>query len=120
MRPCEALQCSRQAAVESLEQGSPKGPLRNSVGLLRALFENNLFVGESLVQAIWGVGSQATANPQPANLACVCKFNIPLSMGFSKQEYWSRLPFSSPGDLPHPGIEPGSPMLQADSLPLTR
>ena len=31
------------------------------------------------------------------------------SMGFSRQEYWSRLPFPSPGDLPNPGIEPGSP-----------
>ena len=40
-----------------------------------------------------------------------------LSMGFSRQEYWSGLPFSSPGDLPNPGIKPGSPALQADSLP---
>ena len=40
----------------------------------------------------------------------------PLSMGFSRQEYWSRLPFPSPGDLPETGIEPGSPELQADSL----
>ena len=38
-------------------------------------------------------------------------------MGFSRQEYWSGLPFPSPGDLPHPGIEPGSLALQADSLP---
>ena len=38
-------------------------------------------------------------------------------MGFSRQEYWSGLPFSSPGDLPDPGIEPRSPVLQADSLP---
>ena len=37
-------------------------------------------------------------------------------MGFSKQEYWSRLPFPSPGDLPDPGIEPRSPSLQADAL----
>ena len=37
-------------------------------------------------------------------------------MGFSRQEYWSGLPFPSPGDLPNPGIEPGSPALQADSL----
>ena len=35
----------------------------------------------------------------------------PLSMGFSSQEYWSGLPFPSPGDLPDPGIEPGSPTL---------
>ena len=40
----------------------------------------------------------------------------PLSMGFSRQEYWSGLPFSSPGDLPNPGIEPSSPALQAGSL----
>ena len=39
-----------------------------------------------------------------------------LSMGFSRQEYWSGLPFPPPGDLPHPGIEPGSPSLWADAL----
>ena len=39
------------------------------------------------------------------------------SMGFSRQECWSGLPFPSPGDLPDPGIEPGSPGLQADALP---
>ena len=38
-------------------------------------------------------------------------------MEFSRQEYWSSLPSSSPGDLPDPGTEPGSPALQADSLP---
>ena len=37
-------------------------------------------------------------------------------MGFSRQEYWSGLPFPSPGDLPNPGIEPKSPALQADTL----
>ena len=41
----------------------------------------------------------------------------PLSRRFSRQGYWSGLPFPSPGDLPNPGIEPGSPALQADSLP---
>ena len=40
-----------------------------------------------------------------------------LSMGFSRQEYWSGLPFSFPGDLPDAVIEPRSPALQADSLP---
>ena len=38
-----------------------------------------------------------------------------LSMEFSREEYWSGLPFPSPGDLPDPGIKPGSPTLQADS-----
>ena len=45
-----------------------------------------------------------------------CNCQAPLSMGFSKQEYWSGLPVPSPGDLPDPGIEPGFPALQADSL----
>ena len=39
------------------------------------------------------------------------------SMGFSRQEYWSGLPFHSPGDLPDSGIEPESPALQTDVLP---
>ena len=42
---------------------------------------------------------------------------ITLSMEFSRQEYWSGLPFPFPGDLPNPGIDPGSVALQADSLP---
>ena len=47
----------------------------------------------------------------------VCQ--APLSMAFSRQDYWSGLPFPSTGDLPHPGIEPKSPALQADSLPFS-
>ena len=48
----------------------------------------------------------------PWTVAC----QAPLSMEFSRQEYWSGLPFPSSGDLPDPGIEPGSPAFQADSL----
>ena len=44
-------------------------------------------------------------------------YQASLSMGFSRQEYWSGLPFPSPGDLPNPEIEARSPALQADSLP---
>ena len=43
-------------------------------------------------------------------------YQAPLSMGFSRQGYWSGLPFPSPEDLPNPGIEPGSPALQVDAL----
>ena len=43
-------------------------------------------------------------------------YQAPRSMGFSRQEYWSGLPFPSPGDLPNPEIEPGSPALQTDTL----
>ena len=42
-------------------------------------------------------------------------YQAPLSMGFSRWEYWIGLPFSSPGDLPHPGIKPSSSTLQVDS-----
>ena len=45
--------------------------------------------------------------------------HVPLSMGFPRQEYWSELPFPPPGDIPDPGMEPISPALQADSLPLS-
>ena len=48
-------------------------------------------------------------DPQPTRLLC--------PWGFSRQEYWSGLPCPPPGDLPNPGIEPGSPALQVDSLP---
>ena len=54
--------------------------------------------------------------PLFANAGTVaCK--TPLSMGFCRQEYWSGLPCPPPGDLPDLGTEPGSPALQADSLP---
>ena len=43
-------------------------------------------------------------------------YQAPPSMEFSRQEYWSGLPFPSPWDLPHPGIKPGSPALRADAL----
>ena len=44
-------------------------------------------------------------------------YRAPLPMGFSRQEYRSRFPFPSPGELPDPGIEPVCPALQADTLP---
>ena len=49
----------------------------------------------------------------PWTVAC----QAPLSMGSPRQEYWSGLPYPSPGDLPDPGIKPGSPVLQEDSSP---
>ena len=47
----------------------------------------------------------------------IVAYQAPPSMGFSRQECWSGLPFPSPGDLPDPGIEPRCPALQADALP---
>ena len=53
-----------------------------------------------------------TLGVTPWTVAC----QTPLSIGFSRQVYWSELPCPPPGDLPDPGIEPGAPALQADSL----
>ena len=53
---------------------------------------------QALFETLWTVAHQA-----------------PLSMGFSRQEYWGGLPFPPLGDLPNPGIEPGSLALQTDS-----
>ena len=62
-----------------------------------------------------GVGLVIKSRPTLVTPSTVAR-QAPLSVGFSRQEYWSGLPFPSPGDLPNPGIEPGSPVLQADSL----
>ena len=81
------------------------------------------------VRRVWGSGVLAFPETtlkvkvlvsQPSLTLCVpmdCSPPGPLSMEFSRQEYWSGLPFPSPGDLPNPGIEPRSAALQADSLP---
>ena len=69
--------------------------------------------------------SKPPEKPKVKSLSCVRLFatprteayQAPLSMGFSRQEYQSGLPVPSPGDLPDPGIKPGSPTLQADALP---
>ena len=70
----------------------------------------------SEVEVCGGGGLVAKSCPTLAILWTVA-CQAPLSMGFSRQEYWSGLPFPSPGHLPYPGIEPGSPALQADDLP---
>ena len=71
---------------------------------------------QDLLTVAWsGGGLVAKSCPTLATMWTVA-CQAPLSMGFSRQEYWSGLPFPSPGDLPKPGIKPGSPALQADSL----
>ena len=60
----------------------------------------------------WKSLSRVQLSVTPWTATC----QAPLSMDFSRPEYWRRLPFSSPEDLPNPGIEPRSPALQADSL----
>ena len=71
----------------------------------------------------WGKGKVKEKSLSPVRLFatpwCVA-CQAPPSMGFSRQEYWSGWPFPPPGNLPNPGIEPGSLALQADSLPSER
>ena len=61
---------------------------------------------------VWQLHSCGRLFATPRTVTC----QAPLSMGVSRREYWSGLPFPSPGNLPTPGIQPGSPSLQADSL----
>ena len=71
------------------------------------------------------IKNQKKKEKEVKSLSCVRLFAIPWivahqsppSMEFSRPEYWSGLPFPSPGDLPDPGIKAGSPTLQADALP---
>ena len=68
-----------------------------------------------------GSGHQASEVKSPSGVQLfgtpwTVAYQAPPSMRFSRQEYWSGLPFPSPGDLPDPGIEPGSPALQADAV----
>ena len=64
-----------------------------------------------------GGGGLVTKSCLTAATPWAVPLQAPLSIGFSRQEYWSGLPFPFPGDLPDPGIEPRSPALQANSLP---
>ena len=60
---------------------------------------------------------KSLSHVRPFGTPWAIDYQAPPSMGFSRQEYWSGLPFPSPGDLPDPGNKPGFPTLQADSLP---
>ena len=87
------LHC-RRILYQMSYQGSPNKTMKVKVKVkVKSLSHVQLF------PTLWTIAHQA-----------------PLSMGFSRQEYWSRLPFPSPGDLPNPGIEPRPPALEAEAL----
>ena len=80
----------------------------------------HLKTGGSSIMKTWSLGKAHSyvlcciqLSEPPSTVAC----QAPLSVEFSEQEYWSGLPFPSPRDLPDPVVDPGSPTLQADSLP---
>ena len=68
--------------------------------------------GAQSIKELWSSLSRVRLFATPWTVA----YQAPLSVGFSRQEYWSGLPFPSPGDLPNPGIEPRSPALHAKSM----
>ena len=72
------------------------------------------------VMSIESVCVKSLSHVQLFVTPCTVAYQLPPSLGFSRQEYWSGLPFPSPGDLPNPGIELISAALQADSLALSQ
>ena len=78
----------------------------------------------TFIKRLFSSSSLSAISEWVKSLSCVRLFATPwtvpyqasLSMGFCRQEYWSGLPVPSPGDVPHPRIEPGSPTLEADAL----
>ena len=113
----------------SMDRGAWQAPVAKSQTELKTEHkEKNIIMGESYCETVL-----LNFCPWVCEYVCVCVceslcrvqfFVIPWtlacqacpSMGFSRQQCWSGLPFPSPRDLPDPGIEPGSPALQADSL----
>ena len=96
------LQCS---AFFTIQLSHPYMTTGKTIALTRRTFVSKVQTNVSL--------SRVPLFATPWTVA----YQAPLSMEFSRQEYWSELPFPSPGNLPHPGIEAGSPTLQADTLP---
>ena len=94
-----------------------KKKLEGNISKIMRKFLGLLIRQEYPVLNMWKVKAQSLSCVQFFATPWTVAHQAPLSMGFSRQEYWSGLPFSSPGDLPNPGIELGSPAWWADSLP---
>ena len=77
----------------------------------------DFFVSPSICHEMMGSEVKSLSRVRLFPIPWTVAYQAPPSLGFSWQEYWSGLPFPSPGDIPNPGIEPESPALQADSLP---
>ena len=98
-----------KAEILPAQAGTPRTPLVTTI--YQSQMHRDLVTGVCVCVCVGGcVLSRVRLFVNPQTVAC----QAPLSMGFSKQEYWSGLPFPSPEELPDPGIEPASPALQAD------
>ena len=97
------------------EEGTSKQRLPAKTGHLRGSKQKLALIPKGILVKVKSL-SRVRLFATPRTVA----YQALLSMGFSRQECWSGLPFPSPGDLPNPGIEPRSPALQADGLPKER
>ena len=79
-------------------------------------FKSLVFYLCSLPRISCGLEAKSLSHVRLFATGWTVAYQASLSMGFSRQEYWSGLPLPSPGDLPDPGIEPGSPASEADAL----
>ena len=128
------MECKVKWALGSITMNKASRDDRIPVELFKILKDDAVKVLHSIHQKIWKTQQwpqdwkRSLFIPVPKKVKSfshVRLFAIPwtvvyqasLSMGFSRQEYWSRLPFPSPGDLPDPRMEPRSPALQAEASP---
>ena len=138
----DILDCEVKWALESITTNKASGGDGIPVELFQILKDDAVKVLYSICQQIWKIqhwpqdwkrsvfipipkkGNAKECSSEAKSLSHVRLFatpwtvayQAPPSVGFFRQEYWSGLPFPSPGDLPNPGIEPRSPALQADAL----
>ena len=113
------LHCDQEGFILSMQEWFTSEIQNDSLhSIKREVTEYELFKIQSVFDnLLFSCLAVSKAFVIPQTVAC----QTPLSMGFCRQEHWSWLPFTSPGDLPNPGIEPagwldGSPALRADSL----
>ena len=86
--------------------------------LLPSVFPSiRVFSNESALRIRWTEVKWSCSVVSDSATPWTVAYQAPLFLGLPRQEYWSGLPFPSPGDLPNPGIKPRSPILQADALP---
>ena len=93
--------------------GETKKPLNNNRNSNSLFLQSFLYAQHHVHACVIICFSRVQIFATPWTVAC----QAPLSKGFSRQEYWSGLPFPTLGHLPDPGIKPGSPALHVDSLP---
>ena len=84
----------------------------------KTLIQNNFILSLIHLHVCVNIHAQLLSHVRLFVTPWMAAHQAPLTMGFSRQENWRRLPFPPPEDLPDPGIKPESPALQVDSLPL--